>query len=1306
MNSAKTTRHGRPGAGWFSWNRDGKAERRGRRVRGETLRRVEVLEDRTLMAASILISPGAGLGYVTDILGENVDISVTGSIYTFSSDRIINVDLNAAGLTVVGSGSNLVTVDGITSLNIGVLSPSTTVGLASTNVPTDYGAVIGVSGPELTLGDQGDLSGIAATVETFGLIGSSSIVVDGSAGTTGGAWTLDQDGSGHGRLTGIGTGGSLVFDPALVDVLTVRNAAGQANSLTVDFTVADPLPSGSLSYDGGWTDPSTAKSDLILVGGLAPLTSEVFSGSGPGSGDIDFTTASTTSSISFTGISPHSVYDTVPALTYQFDYFGAPNVGVLLSAGENSANTGNVQTLQISSVGTPPEFPDTHVANKTSILVNQNSSLSGYSLTINYALTTPVAGLNLLTVTQAVGPDSATLTDLPPGAAIVVNQGQGNDTLALAIDGTAGTTSTTLDGGPGIDTLTIDAGGRPLSAANFSVGVEGAITISGAILPGGPISYTSYESVVVNNVGTQVPVVTAAIFRAIQGQPQVDALVGSFTVPSPALAADFAALINWGDGTTSAGVIVPSAVNPAGFDVFGTHTYTGSNPSPVVTLTVSTLAVTSTVFVGGSPVTFNPTSSSASDDADAQVTVTDLPALVPTVFGVPVHGSEGQNLVSAIVGAFTSSATATAADFAATIAWGDGSTSAGVIVQDASNPSVFYVQGTHTYYDPGVAIATAITVTPLATSFSQLVGGVATTFFRPAGVPVTQASQAIIDDAAVDVSVQAVSGFENIAIASGSSMVVGTFTDLGGVDPTDANPAAAYAATIYWGDGTAGVGALSIIRDGLTSRFIVTATPHVYATPGSYPITIVVTQADGGSTGIGSNFAVIADAPLTGTASQPTIANASEGVLFTDRVIGSFVDANPRATTDQYTVNIDWGDGTPNSAGRVIQPGGVGTTFFVIGSHTYADAQGPGVNPFAFGPGPLAGPITTNGTYVLNMSIRDTFGSALNIFNGITVVDQALLISGGMTSASDTGISHSDGVTNDATPTFTGRTNEGGATLYLYAALNGGAPTFIGSTTVDASGAWSLTPASALADGGYRISAQAYDAGGHTVSALTTLASSLVIDTVGPEVVDLLFDNFRGRVIATFADFGGVSNTGSGLVLSTVRDANNYLFTKLLSTTPSLHPWLATSITVTPGTTAGDQAATVQFNGGAGIRGGKYLFQIRSVDPSNLSGVQDIAGNALDGEFYGFFPSGNHVNGGDFVAQLDAIHHTISPPQSQVGTATPISPPGRPATGRFLRLDGALLPSAASAVRLASVRAASRPSLASARIARAASLGS
>ena len=97
--------------------------------------------------------------------------------------------------------------------------------------------------------------------------------------------------------------------------------------------------------------------------------------------------------------------------------------------------------------------------------------------------------------------------------------------------------------------------------------------------------------------------------------------------------------------------------------------------------------------------------------------------------------------------------------------------------------------------------------------------------------------------------------------------------------------------------------------------------------------------------------------------------------------------------------------------------------------------------------------------------------------------------------------------------------------------------------------------------------------------------------------------------------------------------------------------WFVTNVTATPDPTipiAYDVAVT--FNGGAIIRGGFYLFTIRD-STNGDSSVQDLAENHLDGVFYGSFPSGNGINGSDFVAELQAYHNKVFAPQTIIGTA-------------------------------------------------------
>jgi hypothetical protein len=214
---------------------------------------------------------------------------------------------------------------------------------------------------------------------------------------------------------------------------------------------------------------------------------------------------------------------------------------------------------------------------------------------------------------------------------------------------------------------------------------------------------------------------------------------------------------------------------------------------------------------------------------------------------------------------------------------------------------------------------------------------------------------------------------------------------------------------------------------------------------------------------------------------------------------------------------------------------------------------------------------------------------------------------------------------------------------------------------------WSLALNSALPNGAYTIVAQAFDADGPTTSQATTILDRLVVDTVGPRITSLVFDNRRGRVVAAFQDYGGKDDAGVGLDIATVVDANNDLLALI---GPAVKGYRASArrivggIAVDPGGSVGPQVATITINDGSGIRGGRYLFTVKSVDPSNPTGVQDLAGNALDGEFYGTFSSGNRHVGGDFVAAIDAVHRRVLAPRTVIGTASPVHPPGVRRPGR------------------------------------------
>lgn len=111
--------------------------------------------------------------------------------------------------------------------------------------------------------------------------------------------------------------------------------------------------------------------------------------------------------------------------------------------------------------------------------------------------------------------------------------------------------------------------------------------------------------------------------------------------------------------------------------------------------------------------------------------------------------------------------------------------------------------------------------------------------------------------------------------------------------------------------------------------------------------------------------------------------------------------------------------------------------------------------------------------------------------------------------ASDTGISNSDDITNDTTPTFTG-TGQAGSTITLFA--NG---TSVGTGVVAGNGTWSVT-SSVLAQGTYNFTANASSVNGTSAE---SSGLSVTIDTVGLGTPTASYARETAQVMTiTFAD--------------------------------------------------------------------------------------------------------------------------------------------------------------------------------------------
>jgi len=407
--------------------------------------------------------------------------------------------------------------------------------------------------------------------------------------------------------------------------------------------------------------------------------------------------------------------------------------------------------------------------------------------------------------------DATTITAFPVDFA-VAEQSAFNGAVATFEDDNPAAT-------PADFTATIDWGdGSPTTAGTIGSS-SGAFVVIGQHTYADEGSFTVTVTIadVAPGTGTATATDTATVNEAdvLSGTPT------SFSAPSgvsftttvatfsdtltAAVASDFTATIDWGDATSSAGTVTGGSGT---FQVSGTHTYAGTGTFSVqVTLSddppgTATATVTSTAHIA------NGLSANAVNFSAAE--------------GAAFNGT-----VATFSDADTSK---TPASFTATIAWGDGTTTAGTISGSAGS---FTVTGQHTYADEG-SFSFTVTVTETGA------GGATASASATATVSETDA----LSGTPVALAPQQGVPFNG---------VVATFTDT-----NTANVASDFIATIDWGDGTMTPGTVA----GGGGTFTVSGT-HTYTTSG--PFTVTVTLAD--------------DPPGTATATVTSPASVSVGVV-------------------------------------------------------------------------------------------------------------------------------------------------------------------------------------------------------------------------------------------------------------------------------------------------------------------------------------------------------------------------------------------------------------------------------------------
>jgi hypothetical protein len=356
--------------------------------------------------------------------------------------------------------------------------------------------------------------------------------------------------------------------------------------------------------------------------------------------------------------------------------------------------------------------------------------------------------------------------------------------------------------------------------------------------------------------------------------------VATFVDNSNLASTQYTATIDWGNGTTTAGTV------------------SGSNGSYTVTSAVDQTYADEGIFTP--VVTITRITDSSTIALSGTVTVADTDNV--SAAGVAtITGNPGVALNNVTLATFSDSNTQnTGGDFVANIDWGDGTSSTGTISGAIGS---FTVTGSHTYAQNGQdTITVGISEDPA--------DGQGTAF-------ATVQNNALIGLAPGSGS--NISATEGTATPAG--MQVATFTDSNASDT-----AAAFTASINWGDGTSSAGTVS----GSNGSFTVTAAPHTYADEGPDQVTTTVTRtADNATTTITGQATVgeadvlsLTGSNISGTAGQP-LSNVQ---------VATFTDPYAGNVAPDFVATIDWGDGT-TTLGAVS---GAGGAFTVDGSHTYA----------------------------------------------------------------------------------------------------------------------------------------------------------------------------------------------------------------------------------------------------------------------------------------------------------------------------------------------------------------------------------
>lgn len=386
---------------------------------------------------------------------------------------------------------------------------------------------------------------------------------------------------------------------------------------------------------------------------------------------------------------------------------------------------------------------------------------------------------------------------------------------------------------------------------------------------------------------------------------------------------------------------------------------------------------------------------------------------------------------------------------------------------------------------------------------------------------------------------------------------------------------------------------------------------------------------------------------------NPQTIHAMVGVPLVDAILLRFKDEDPGARASDFQATLIWGDGS-TSAGAIRQDKQDPSLFSVLGTHRYTTAGqylvsstiidmgrtstlrfgDPEIGAAFSSPDATPHPLVASPPS-LTVTIQYIQENPVYVNTAVDVMTAPfeVTVTARLDAASDTGRSNQDGITRDTTPWFSG-TSAPGSLVRIFHGTDPGTRRLLAEAVADSTGIWQAKAASPLADGLYAsLVAEATATDGMTQA--TRSLAPVVVDTVGPQITTVAFRRLTGLLRVTFQD------DQSGLDPDRLVDRANFEFlARVRGSRRARHLLIPPLTTATPPNPRDAQLVTLAFNNGRPIRAGQHRFLVRA------DGIKDVAGNALDGEYTGRFPSGNNLPGGDFVARLRRFREVVVEPET------------------------------------------------------------